>query len=46
MRLAVLEHIEIVLGQAADEPAVPIDHADIDFDELGVGPEGRRLLSM
>ena len=40
LRLAVLEHLEIFLLQAAHEITVPVDHAHVLFDVVHLDLEG------
>ena len=46
LRLALLEHFEVVRGQAGHEPAVLVLHDDVDFDQARGRSEhaGRRFL--
>ena len=44
--LAVLEDREVPGGQAAHRLAVPIEHRDVERDELDAGPELRRRLGL
>src|SRR5439155_19598376 len=44
LRLAVLEHLEILFGQAADEVAVAIEDQRVDLDVLDLRLERRLLL--
>ena len=48
LRLAVLGHFEVGLGEVADGIALPVRHDDVHADEVDAGSEGRplRLLSL
>ena len=46
LRLAVLDDVERVLRQATDVRALPVSDGHVQHDELGVGRECRRLLTV